>query len=244
MGHGDLTRTPPDPLGTGLPRIVTSLARTPGSPHRRGPTPVRNLPGVAGDNEAMRTPTHRLILLLAALMVLPSCAAFQSLAALSQVRFDLEGISGVRLAGVQLDEIRGYEDLSVIQVARIGSALVNRQLPLEATVHVGAHNPEGNPEARLVQLDWTLFLQDRETVSGSLAEEFLLSSGARTDVPVAVRLDLLEFFDGSARDLVDLALSLGGVEREPVDVRLQALPTIQTRLGPIQYPQPLVIGSR
>jgi hypothetical protein len=192
----------------------------------------------------MRISTLRLIPILAALLVLPSCAAFQSITALSQVRFGLDGVSGVRLAGVQLDEIQGYEDLTVIQAARIGSALVNRQLPLEATLHVGADNPEGNPEARLVQLDWTLFLRDRETVSGTLSEEFRLSSGARTDVPVAVRLDLIEFFDGSARDLVELALSLGGVERDPVDVRLQALPTIQTRLGPIQYPQPLVIGSR
>jgi hypothetical protein len=187
-----------------------------------------------------------LLTILALLLVLPSCATLQSLTALSQVRFDLDGVSGIRLAGVELDRVRGYEDLSVLDAARIGSALVNRQLPLEATLHVGAHNPDGNPDARLVGLDWTFFLQDRETVSGSLSQELALPSGARTDVPVSVRLDLLEFFEGSSRDLVELALSLTGVgtAREPSDLRLEALPTIQTRLGPIQYPRPLILGGQ
>ncbi len=178
------------------------------------------------------------------LLVLPSCAALQSLTALSQVRFELDRVSELHLAGVRLDDVRSYEDLSVLDAARIGSALVNRTLPLDAIVHVGANNPGDNPEARLLALDWTLFLRDRETVSGVLDDEVVLPSGQRTDVPVGVRMDLLEFFDGGTRELVDLALALGGVGQEPVDVRLEALPTIQTRLGPIRYSEPLVLSGR
>lgn len=177
------------------------------------------------------------------LLVLPSCATLQSLTALSQVRFQLDRVSELHLAGVRLDDVRSYEDLSVMDAARIGSALVNRTLPLDAVVHVGADNPGDNPEARLLALDWTFFLRDRETVSGGLDGELVLPAGQRTDVPVQVRMDLLEFFDGGTRDLVDLALALGGAGQEPVDVRLEALPTIQTRLGPIRYSEPLVLGG-
>ncbi len=180
---------------------------------------------------------------LLVVLVLPSCATLQSLTALSQVRFQLDRVSELHLAGVRLDDVRRYEDLSVLDAARIGSALVNRTLPLDAVVHVGADNPGDNPEARLLALDWTLFLRDRETVSGVMEDELVLPAGQRTDVPVQVRMDLLEFFDGGTRDLVDLALALGGAGQEPVDVRLEALPTIQTPLGPIRYSEPLVLGG-
>lgn len=180
--------------------------------------------------------------LVLGLLLIPGCATLQSIAALSQVRFDLDGVSGVRLAGVDLERIRSYEDLSLVDAGRIGAAVVSRRLPLEATFQVGARNPEENPEARLLALDWTLFLRDRETVSGGVDQELLLPSGIRTEVPVRVSLDLMEFFEGSTRDLVDLALALVGAGEEPVEVRLDAVPTVQTALGPIRYPRPLSLS--
>ncbi len=180
--------------------------------------------------------------LVLGLLLIPGCATLQSLAALSQVRFDLDGVSGVRLAGVELERIRSYEDLSLADAGRIGAAVVSRRLPLEATLQVGARNPQENPEARLLALDWTLFLRDRETVSGGVDQELLLPSSIRTEVPVRVSLDLMEFFEGSTRDLVDLALSLVGAGEEPVEVRLDAVPTVETALGPIRYPRPLSLS--
>jgi len=183
-----------------------------------------------------------LFALILGLLLVPGCATLQSLTALSQVRFDLDGVSQLRLAGVELDRVRSYDDLSLVDAGRIGAAVLSRRLPMEATLQVGANNPEANPEARLLALDWTLFLRDRETVSGNVEQEFRLAPGARTEVPVRVSLDLLEFFEGSTRDLVDLALALVGAGEESVEVRLDALPTVQTPLGPIQYPRPLSLS--
>lgn len=183
------------------------------------------------------------ILLGAALaLLLPGCAALQSLAALSQVRFDLERVSELRLAGVDLLRVRGYEDLSPRDVLQVTLALTTRELPLELTLDLAADNPADNPEARLLALDWTLLLQERETVSGLLDQAVVLPSGAVTAVPVQIRLDLLEFFEGSARELVELAGALVGVEGEPVAVGLRATPTVDTPLGPIRYPRPLELG--
>lgn len=92
-------------------------------------------------------------------------------------------------------------------------------------------------------LDWTLFLDGRETVSGALDREFVLPPGEPVTVPVAVELDLLDFFDRQLEPLVDLAVSAVGAG-EPRRVRLEATPSIRTRLGPIRYPEPISIEYR
>ncbi len=177
------------------------------------------------------------------LLSLTGCAALSSLAALAQVRFDLDGVSRVSLAGVDLTSVRGYEELGALDVARVGVALAQGTLPLELTLDLRASNPDGNPEARLLALDWDLFLEGRRTVGGGLPSPVNLPSGASTAVPLDVRLDLREFFEGSARDLVNLAAGLVGLGGEPVALGLEAIPTVDTPLGPIRYPRPLVLGD-
>jgi hypothetical protein len=184
-------------------------------------------------------------LLLGALLVGSSgCATLQQMAALRQVDFSLDRVSALTLAGVDLTRVRSYEELGVVDVARITAAVATRRLPLDFTLHVRADNPEGNGQARMTALDWTLFLQDRETVSGGLPSSVLIPAGGEADIPLGIRLDLLEFFDGSGRDLVNLALSLAGQESPPTTVRLQAIPTVDTPIGPIRYPGPITVASR
>lgn len=185
-----------------------------------------------------------MLLLLAAAVT--ACATLQQLAALRDVDFAVDRVSGARLAGVELDRIRSYADLSAADAGRLALAVTQRDLPLEFTLHLSALNPEDNSvDARLVRMDWTLLLQDRETLSGTLAEETVLPRGVPTDVPIPIRLDLVEFFDGSARDLVDLALDLVGRGGEdPSEVALRATPVVESPLGPIRYPQPITIVSR
>ena len=91
---------------------------------------------------------------------------------------------------------------------------------------------------------WTLLLQDRETLSGVLENEILLLPGEPTDVPLTISLNLMEFFDGSAQDLLELALSIADQGGAPKEIALRATPTIRTPLGPMQYPRPITILSR
>jgi hypothetical protein len=61
---------------------------------------------------------------------------------------------------------------------------------------------------------------------------------------MTISLNLIEFFDGSAQDLVELALSLAGQGGASKEISLQATPTVSTPLGPIRYPGPITIVSR
>ena len=186
---------------------------------------------------------RRWLVALAIALLLTGCSTLQSFFSLARVDFDLDRVSGVRLAGVSLDEVAGYQSLSLVDVMRIGTALSGGTLPLDLNLHLVADNPADNPEARLLGMDWTLFLHDRETVSGRLDREVRLPPDSRTDVAFLIELDLLEFFDGPAQDLVGLAAAITGVGDEATAVRVEILPTIDTRLGPIQYPHPIVLGG-
>jgi hypothetical protein len=182
---------------------------------------------------------------LLGILLVSGCATLQQITALRQVDFSLHRVSELRVAGVELDRVRSFSELGVVDVSRLAVALANRDVPLELALHVFAENPPDNPvSARLLQMDWTLLLQDRETISGSLARSFELQPGVPTDVPVDVRLNLVEFFEGSSQDLIEVALSLAGQGGASKEIKLQALPTIDTALGPIRYPQPITIVSR
>ena len=182
--------------------------------------------------------------LVLVLLSLGGCATLQQIAALRAVDFSLDRLAGVRLAGVELDGKTSYSDLSVTDVARLTLALTHDRLPLEFDLLVVGENPADNgTDARLVRLDWTLLLEDRETVSGVFDQEVVFRPGVPTPFPVRMELDLLEFFQGSARDLGELALSLSGQGGASKSVALRAIPTVQTALGPLRYPGAITVLS-
>lgn len=179
-------------------------------------------------------------LALAAILTAPlaGCATIQEMAALRDVDFTLEGTTGGTLAGISIESTSRFEDFGVVEAARLAEALANRELPLQMTLLVRAANPADNVRARLTELDWTLFLDDRETVSGVVDREYVLPPGDPVTVPLRVELDLLDFFDRQLESVVGLALAVAGAG-EPRQLRLEATPTVQTPLGPIRYPEPV-----
>ncbi len=180
-------------------------------------------------------------LALALVVALAGCATLRGIAALRNVDFRLTGADGTRVAGVDVTRIRDYDDVGAADVVRLGAALSQGRLPVQTTLRVRADNPADNGPARLVRMDWTLLLDSRETISGVMDREVALPAGEGVDVPVRVEVDLLDFFDEQLPELVDLALAISGQgDRERVE--LQALPTVETRFGPLRYPEPIRIA--
>lgn len=187
---------------------------------------------------------HRISIGLAFLLT-ASCATLQQIAALRSVNFQLDQFADVRVAGIDASGVSSYSDLGIMDAARVGAAIARRELPLTFQVHVRAENPQENPvTARLVRMQWTLFLDDTETISGLIDQELELPPGQPRDIPVSISLDLFDFFERSGPDLFNLALNIVGVGNEPSRVALRALPTVNTALGPISYPQPITIVDR
>lgn len=181
-----------------------------------------------------------IVLVLLASVFLTGCATLQEFAALRDVDFSLAGATDGTLAGVSIQSVRSFSDLSAMDVARVAAAFTRGELPFETTLLVRASNPADNSRTRLVALDWTLFLDDRETVSGALDQEYVLPPGEPVSVPVRVQLDLLDFFDRQLEQVAGLALAAAGAG-EPTRIHLEATPSVQTPLGIVRYPEPVRI---
>jgi hypothetical protein len=181
-------------------------------------------------------------LALLTLIAVPGCTALQEFAALRSVTFAFAGLSDVRVAGIRIGAGSSYGSLSLTDAARLGAAIVAKEVPLEMVAHVGATNPpENTVTARMVDLGWKLFIEDRQTLAGQLNGPIAIEPGRMVDVPLAVRFDLLQLGSGGARDLFDLALAITGQGPVQKDLRLKLVPTIETSLGRIQYPAPVVV---
>jgi hypothetical protein len=186
-------------------------------------------------------------LLIASCLVLgvSSCATMRSITALRQVDFAIDRVAGIRLAGVSLDNVRRPNDISPLEAARITAAAMRGQMPLQFDIHIlGTNPPENNTTARLVRFAWTLNLNGRETVSGNLDTAYVFQPGQPTDVRLPISMDLNQFFHQSGQDMIDLALGLAGLGTKETQVEIRAVPTIDTPLGGIRYPNAITIVKR
>ena len=179
--------------------------------------------------------------LILALVGLMGCTATKELMAVRQVQFHLNGVSGASVAGVPLDRVSSPSDLRPADLARVGAAILVGEVPFEVTVHIEGRNPETNTvTAKLVAMDWTCAVDDRDMVSGTLDEPYSFPPGRARDIPLLVRCDLLKFSNRRA-DLVDVALALAGRNSRSHQVSLRLTPSIDTALGRIRYPAPITL---
>lgn len=190
-------------------------------------------------------PALPVVILLALVgIAVTSCTALREVSNLRKVNFAIDRVAQPRLAGIDISDVQSYEDVGASDMLRLSASIADGRLPLSFRLHINAENPASNSmNARMTEMDWTLLLSDRETISGTFDREVVLPPGEPADVPIDVEVDLVRFFDDNLRDLVDLALAIGG-EGEAQNVKLRARPTIRTAVGPMAYPGEITIVNR
>lgn len=195
------------------------------------------------DEVAMSRPFRSVLpFTLLALLALPGCSTMQELAALRLVTFAFSNVSDVRFVGIPIGPGADYSNLGIADAARLGAAIIAKQAPIELVAHVAATNPpENKVAARMVGMGWKLFVEDHQALAGDLGTPVVIEPGRTVDVPVPVRFDLVEMGAGGARDMFDLAVAIAGQGTIRKDLRFELAPRIETKVGPLSYPAPIVI---
>jgi hypothetical protein len=196
----------------------------------------------AVSNRRRRSILAAALSILAALGLAGGCAGLKETVALRQVDFRFDRITDPAIAGLPLTRLARYEDLSMIDVGRLALAVASKDVPLDITVHLQGKNPaDNNTTARLVKLDWSYLVDDREIITGQLAQEFVFPAGETRDLPLGVRFNLIQFFGNDGKVLFDTAVALSGQQTTTRKAALRLTPTIESPLGPIRYPVPITL---
>lgn len=170
------------------------------------------------------------------------CTSLRETAALREVKFSFDRVSNVRVAGVTVDGKDSYTDVGVTDVAKLTAAVLGQNVPTNLVIHVKAENPSSNSvTARMIQLGWTFFVEDRKVLDGKLDSTYAFAPGQPVDVRVPITFDAYDLYSHNAEDLFELGLALADVGEYEKEVRLDLVPTVNTDLGPITYPQPITV---
>jgi len=193
---------------------------------------------------------HLLIsLLIVTVLFTVQCSVYQTMVNLSRLQFKLGDVNGFTVMNIPITNKKSINDFSVVDAAKITASLAQGKFPVSFVLNVDAKNPNDGTggyqrtDATLKDLAWVLELDGKKTISGRLDNPVTVpGTGEITPIPLRIELDLKEFFeDRGYESLINLALTLGGMQGSSSKIALYATPTVSTALGDIRYPGELKI---
>jgi len=192
----------------------------------------------------------KIILFVGLMIFLTSCSVFNSLMNLSKLKFKLGDVNNFRVGNILISNKTQLKDFSATDILKLTSQVVSGNFPVSFTVNVLALNPNkqsadnsGINNISLKSFPWTLYINDKKTISGNISNPVNVPAIENaTVIPLEMQLDMLEFFKGDGlNNLVNLALSLGGQNGSPSNIKIVAEPVLGTPIGDMSYPSPLTI---
>jgi len=167
---------------------------------------------------------------------------------LLRLQFKLDGVEPGSLAGVDLAKATDPGALNTLDAVKLADAFARGSWPLVFDLRVAARNPndgdEGDSGTAILQaLDWTLFIDERETITGGIPEPLRIPGDGQTTLfPVRISIDLFAYFsDRGFDEVLNLALAVAGKEGTASRVTLTAVPTVSIGGVPVKYPGAITI---
>jgi hypothetical protein len=177
--------------------------------------------------------------LLLQLVFFNSCSVLKQtseIASFTKCQFRIESARNMKLAGINIQDKTSLSDLSIMEMAKIGSVIASGTLPLTFDLNMQVKNP--NPgTAAMNRLDWILIIDDIEMTRGLLNQRIEIPANMVSEFPVSMNLDLMKSLSGKSGDaLINFALNLTGSGSRPSRIKLKAKPTVMIGTTPIDYP--------
>ena len=169
----------------------------------------------------------------------------RQVAMLAKCEFKLKSVDQLRLAGVNIQQVKKLSDLNMMDAAKITTAaLSGGSLPLNFTLNVEARNPNATT-AGMTRLDWILFIDDIQMVSGVNEQRVQIPGNGGTGIlPLTIGIDLKQALKGKSGDAIaNFGLNLAGAGNKPTRITLKAKPTIMVGSQTIAYPGYLTIQN-
>lgn len=171
---------------------------------------------------------------------------------LKRLQFKVAGVSNFQIGSTGISNKDNISNFGLSDIASFVSNVKNKRFPVSFILNIDAKNPNdgtgGAPSTKssISAMPWDLYVNETKTISGGLANSVHVpGTGETVTIPLRISFDFLEFFaDKGYKDLVNLALAIGGKDGSASQIKLKAQPVVSTSLGNIKYPGKLTIASK
>jgi len=176
------------------------------------------------------------IIILAITIVAASCLQLQQMQNMTKCEFRIKNVENIQLASIDIQNKKSYQDLSILDAAKITSAVAGGTLPLDLRLNVDVKNPNSTTAA-MNKLEWILMIDDTQMLNGVSNKRVEIAPNATSTLPLDMRVDLKEVLSGeSGSSLLNFAFNLADAGGAPTRITLKAKPTIMVGSIPLTYP--------
>lgn len=174
-----------------------------------------------------------------ALIFLNSCSVIQQagqLANIANCKFRLQSVQQLTLAGVNVQNIKKASDLTIMEGAKLATAVATNQFPLTFTLNTEVNNPNASA-ARMAKFDWILLIDDIEMTHGTVNNAYDIPASGTTVIPMQMSIDLKKVLTGKSADaIINFGLNLADAGNAPTRFTLKVQPTISVGAYALTYP--------
>jgi hypothetical protein len=168
----------------------------------------------------------------------------QKMVNLTQCQFKIQSVDNIRLAGINVQNIKSKNELGLMDVQRLMTAIATNSFPLTFTLNMGAKNPNTSP-AGMNAMEWILFIDNIQMVSGRVSQAVTIPANQGSAViPLSINLDLKKILKGKTADaILNFGLNLAGSGNKPTRFMMKIKPTIMIGQYPLTYPDYISVGT-
>lgn len=173
-----------------------------------------------------------------------SCKTLMSYTNILKCDFRMQSLKNPTLAGIDVQRIKSFSDLNLMQAGKITTAYIGGNVPLAFQLNIEGKNP--NPsEARMAQFDWILKIDDIQMATGTNQSEYTIPANSGTQlIPLYISVNLLDVLNNETKNtLFNFGLNLADASDKPTRVSVQIKPTVYVSGIPITYPGYINLGT-
>ena len=192
---------------------------------------------------------RKIIATVLVLVFITGCSVVKQVQNFSKLQFKLHSVSGFTVNGIAIDQKSNFRDFGAMDVIKLTTLVTTGKLPVKFSVNVEAKNPNSgipgltSSSVTRTSFPFRLLIYDKESFPGNIKSPVNEPGESKTEMfPVEVGVDLVKLFkDQALRNLINVALQIGGKGGSPANLKILARPEIATPLGKFQYPDELSI---
>ncbi|MCR5568036.1 MAG: LEA type 2 family protein [Paludibacteraceae bacterium] len=183
------------------------------------------------------------LFLMLTLALLTGCASVKGLKNFASCDFDFKSVSNVRLANVDVSNIKSYNNLSLKDTPKLLAAFAKKELNLNFNVNVDVKNPNSQT-ARLDGLDYILWIDNAKILTGSMNKQMSIGANQSGTLALPFSFNLFDFFSGkSSSKMISFALGLATNSADNSRVKVSIKPYFAVGKQTIKLPAYVTVGG-